>query len=624
MDVELAEVRDFLAAQEPFEALPQQVLDRLPRECAVRYARRGSVVLRQGGSSGEMYVVRSGAVDITGEGGDLVERAGPGVSFGMSHLLEAGPSRYEFLAIEDTLLLVVPGPVFLRLCREHPDFGVFFTAAHHDRLRRAVDRLQRSMRGGAVLKTSVGDLLRREPVTTTRDATIREAARVMSEEAVSSLLVMDGPRLVGILTDRDLRRRVVAAGVDPGAPVETVMTPDPHTAGEREVAFEALMRMLDRNIHHLPVTSVDGQVRGLVTSTDLARLERANAVHLAGDIARQSDLAGLVTLARRIPVVLEQLVAEDATADDMGRVVTSLGDALGRRLLALAEAELGPPPVPYAWVVLGSQARREQGLGSDQDSAIVVSDELDQAGPEAAAWFGALAERVTEGLLACGYPTCPGDVMASNPQWRMSLTGWQHQFTRWARAPQPEAVLNAAIFYDMRALHGDERLVDRLRDTALSQAAGSQLLQGYLAKQALAQRPPLGFFRGFAVAKGGDHRDRVDFKAGGVGTITQLARVHALANRVPLLNTRSRLAAVAEAGGLAASSAEELADAWEFLAYLRLRHQAQQVREGLPPDNWVRPADLSGFEQRHLRDAFQVVRAAQQGLAQRLRLAWLE
>jgi len=620
MDGELTEVAEFLVGHAPFRELPRPLLAALIRRSTLRYVRRGTRILSVGEPNEVMYVLRSGAVDITDGDGGLVERSDPGASFGMSTLVERAPSRYDFTAIEDSLLLVVPEEAFRHTCARDPAFESFYTSAHAARLRRAVGTLHVADRGGAVLRTTLGDLVRRPPVAVSPATSVRAAAQLMVRERVSSVLVIDGERLAGIVTDRDLRSRVVAAGLDHEEPVVGVMTPQPVTAHADALAFEALMEMVDRTIHHLPVVDTAGRVTGLVSSTDLMRLEHNNPVYLVADLARARDLPALAELATRIPVILEQLVAEDATARDMGRVVTALGDALERRLLTMAEEELGPPPVPYCWVVLGSQARHEQGLASDQDNALVLSDE---AGPEHDAYFAELAARVSAGLEACGYPPCPGEVMATNPRWRATLSTWREHFATWIDTPEPEAVLNGSIFFDLRPLHGDARLVEGLRADVLARTRRGGLFVAYLAQHAVERRPPIGFFRGLVLEKEGRHRDTLDLKSGGTAAVVELARVHALLNGRSEVNTHARLGAAVDAGSLSPGLGAELQDALEFVAYLRLRHQGRAVRAGREPDNFVDPGDLTDFELRHLRDAFRIVRSAQQALGQRLPLGSL-
>lgn len=616
MDEEITEVAGFLSGHEPFRDLPSGLLNSLVRQLSIRYARRGTRILSVGEANSVMWVLRSGAVDITDPEGTLVERSDPGTSFGMSTLVERAPSRYDFTAIEDSLLIVVPETAFREMCASDAGFASFYTSAHATRLRRAVGALHATSRGGAVLRTSLRDLVRRPPVSVTPETPVRDAAQLMAQEHVSSVLVLSGGQLVGIVTDRDLRSRVLAVGRDPEIAVSAIMTPDPATASAEALAFEAIMEMVDRSIHHLPVLEA-GRVTGLVSSTDLMRLEHNNPVYLVADIRAAADAESLVPLGARIPRIVEQLVAEDASAQDIGRVVTALGDAIERRLLTLAEADLGAPPVPYCWVVLGSQARREQGLSSDQDNALVISDELV---PEHDAYFAALAARVTSGLAATGYPLCDGEVMATNPRWRTTVSGWRTHFAMWLDTPEPKAVLNGSIFFDMRPLHGDHKLVDDMRADVVARARHADLFLAYLARHAVARRPPIGFFRGLVLEKEGEHRDTLDLKSGGVAAVVELARVHALLNGLTEVNSQVRLEEAIRRGSLSNELGAELQDAWEFVAYLRLRHQGHQVRAGREPDNFIDPSVLTDFERRHLRDAFRIVRTAQQALGQRLPL----
>ena len=613
MGVELLEVRDFLAQHAPFDMLPPAALDQVPRQCTLRYARRGTVVLDVGERGEGLYLVRSGAVDVVDEAGGLVERVGTGVAFGMSSLLEGRPTRYRCMATEDTLLLVLPPELFETLAREHPGFASFYAATHHDRLARAIRNLQQTASGSTVLGTPVQDLVTHAPVSTAPGATIEEAAAAMRKEGVSCVLVVDEGDLTGIVTDRDLRNRVLAVGLDPRRPVRDVMTSPVLTLREEAATFEALLEMVSHSIHHLPVVDNHATAVGVVTTTDLVRLENSNPVYLAADIGRQTTLAAVVEQARKIPTVLEQLVDQDVSAAGIGRVVTALGDAVRRRLVALVEAELGPPPAPYAWVVLGSVAREEEALSADQDHALVLAE------PDHDYWFTRLAHRVTEVLVECGWPRCPGDVMATNPRWRLTVDQWRQHFAAWSAEPDPESVLHAAIFHDMRHLSGDPRLTEQVRRMAASYT--SPRLLGHLSAHALRVRPPLGFFRGFVLERGGEHRDTLDIKRA-ISAVVQLARVHALRSGSTALPTHSRIADAADAGLIDEETAADLADALELMSYRRMYHQVAQARAGERPDNHLAPSDLTERERRHLKDAFGIVRSAQQQLANRLSLGF--
>jgi CBS domain-containing protein len=382
---------------------------------------------------------------------------GVGTCIGGAALAAGRPQPVTVQAIEDTLVLACPAAVFHELCERHAEFASFFEH-RAGRLREAVIRQRQQHATGsdrAVLQSSVGDLVRRAPVTVRADETIVKATRLMSAERISSVMVTDGERLVGILTDRDLRTRVLAAGADSGAPVSTVMTPDPTTSRPDALALEALLELVRRNIHHLPVVE-DGRPIGIITATDLLRLQQASPVFLVGDIAKAPDVATVAELATRLQWVVAGVIRQGISAHDAGRVVTTVGDAIEQRMLALAEAELGPPPIPYAWLTLGSRARYEQALGPDQDHALVLHDDYRSQphGP----YFHDLAERVTSGLETVGYPRCRGDKMATNPTWRQPLATWTDHVARWVHAPTPEAVLSASVFFDLRHQYGDPEL----------------------------------------------------------------------------------------------------------------------------------------------------------------------
>lgn len=613
MDVELHEVRDFLAVNPPFDQLPDAVLDELPALMTTRYVQRGEEILTLGEPNDEFYVIRSGAIDLRDEGDNLVERAAEGSSMGTVTLVDGDPSTFRAVASEDTLVLVMSGPDWHRLAGSNTAFREFFLGQRRERVRGALRNAHLADSGMAVLRTRAKDMVRHAIVETTADASVREAARIMADRNVSSILVMDGPRILGIVTDRDLRKRVVAAGLDTSDSVSSVMTPDPTVVAAEAVAFEVLLLMMDGQIHHLPVVE-SGRPIGVITSTDLVRLEHANPVYLVRDIATQADVAGVAKVTSRLPQTVTRLVSQDATADDIGKVVTAVADSVVRKIIALAEADLGRPPAPYCWMVLGSQARGESALGSDQDNAIILADD---AGPEGERYVAALAEKVVAGLEQCGYPRCEGDVMATNPRWRQSLSGWRKEFSRWLHEPTSDALLNAAIFFDARALAGDTTLFTDLYRGVQAQAQKSGRFLGLMAAQAVRHEPPLGFFRGFVLQKEGEHKDTLNLKWGGIGAVQETARVLALAAGSPAMRTHDRITDAANAHLLTHETATDLSDAYEFISYVRLEHQAKAVLDGRSPGNHVNPDTLSSLDRRHLRDAFGVVRTVQGQVAQR-------
>lgn len=614
MDVELIEIQEFLSSHPPFDLLPADVLGQLPKRLSIRYFRRGSVFPPADADAPYLYIVRRGAVELRDEQGDLLGKLAEGDLYDSACCADSQVGGQTGNTSEDTLAYLLPITELSRLQAAHPDFAEHFERSVTNRLRRALDRITEGPASGAGLMTvQVGDLLGRAPVAATPETSIQEAARIMSEHRVSSLLVMDADRLAGMVTDRDLRSRCIAAGLPTDRPVREIMTDRLHTVDAGTLGFRALITMTRLNVHHLPVLD-DGRVAGVLSTTDLTRFQSANSVYLVGDVHKARDLETLVQISSKLGELQVQLVSSGATADHVGQAISAVTDAITLRLLEMAESELGSPPVPYAWLVCGSQARREQSSHSDQDNALLIAD---HAKPKDDAYFAALAERVNDGLNACGFVYCPGDVMAKNPKWRQSLRIWKKYFTTWIERPDPMSLMLSSVFFDLRPLRDPEGLFEEIHDTVLAHSRANRIFIAYLAANALKHRPPLGFFRNFVLIHGGEHDHTFDIKHRGIVPIIDLARVYALSAGLDEINTLERLRAAADTSAVSQEGAANLVDAAEFIGTLRLRHQAGQLRRGEKADNFLSPDSLSPLERGHLKDAFLLINTMQESIGQR-------
>jgi CBS domain-containing protein len=357
------------------------------------------------------------------------------------------------------------------------------------------------------------------------------------------------------------------------------------------------------------------RVIGMVTATDLLQRHSTSAVHLVGDVYKRNTVEEMAEISATVPELLVNLVSSGATAQSAGHIITAVGEAITCRLLQLGEEQFGPPPIPYAWIVCGSQARNEQTAHSDQDNGIILDDSYDEASH--GEYFVQLANFVCDGLNACGYVYCPGDIMAKTDKWRQPLAKWKGYFRNWIDEPEPKALMHASIFFDMRCLYGQSELFEELHAYQLQKSSGNRIFLAFMAGNALQHTPPLGFFRNFVLEKGGEHDHTLNLKHNGVVPIIDLARVYALAGGSPAVNTYDRLRAALHSREISHGSAEDLLDAFEFISHVRLENQARQVRAGGTANNFVSPQELSHFERNHLKDAFSVVRTLQQTLAQR-------
>lgn len=614
MTVELAEIADFLSHTRPFSDLTDEERATIPPLLTLRYARRGTEIIRAGADNNSCFIIRSGMVDLFDPAGTLLDRRDVGDHFGYSTLLSSDPSLYTMTAVEDCVFLVISKEVFNQLNDQFVEVRRYY-GGENARIRAVASKL-RSTAASESLRTRVADLMETSLVTCSADATVQEAAQIMTERNVSSLLVMDSADanqspLVGIITDRDLRRRVLAEAKPAATLVSEVMTGNPETISPDLLVFEAMLLMAERGYHHLPVH--DGtRVVGMIVIGDLLRSLHTDPVYATATLARKSDISEIAEIAQNARRIVGRFIDRGDSGEEVAKLLTAVADAVTRRLVTLAEEKLGPPPVSYAFAVLGSHGRGEMGLASDQDNALVLADDYDTDAH--ADYFAALSDEICTNLDRVGYPLCPGDMMASNPAWRMTKSQWLHAFHGWITAPEAEALLHAQTFFDMRGVAGDVQLVEELRAAYLPLAQGSQRLHAHLAKLAAWREPPLGFFRGLVLEKGGEHAETLDIKKGGTAAVVQMARLFAVAAGLPQLSTRERLAASAGAGSVSRQGAQDLADAFEFLCTVQLHHQQAQFNAGTQPNNHIYPKRLSSLEREHLRDAFGVIRKLQQSL----------
>ena len=611
MEVELIEIRQFLEQRSPFNYLGQELLDQLPKDIEIRYLRRGG---RFPPKEGFLYVVRSGAIKILDSSGELCEKLAEGDIYSVTCQLVNLSQCDHGEAVEDTLLYMLSCDRLKALCRESKSFGEHFSATVKDRLRAAVTTTQESDDPAvAAMMVEIGSLIRKDPITIEAGTSIRATAALMSNRDVSSVMILNDGKLVGLVTDRDLRKRCVAIGLTGNEPIDQIMTPDPKTIDASTLTAQALMTMTRMRFHHLPVMQ-HGKLVGMVTATDLANHQSANSAYLAADVRKAKSVTDLVEVSKRLPSLHLHLANASVTARHIGEAVSCLTDSITGRLLEMAEAKLGPPPVPYVWMAGGSQARHEQSSHSDQDNALLLSDDVQ---PEHDEYFSALARFVSDGLAECGFVYCPGDAMATNPQWRKPLKVWMGYFDRWIQSPEPKSVMLSSIFFDLRPVKGRIELFTPLQQNILKKSQENRIFLAYMMANAMSHRPPLGFFRQFVLERGGEHDDTLDLKHRGIVPITDMARVLALSLGKEPVNTVERLRACAGTNVLSADMAENLEDALEFIASLRIQHQAQQIKRGQKADNYVPPGELSELEREHLKHAFRVIQTMQESMVKR-------
>jgi CBS domain-containing protein len=608
----------FLSQVPPFQFLEGSVLRDVARHLTLEFYPKGSVILHQDGTVSEsLRIIQKGVVKITlrpkGGGEDVVvDYRERGESFGLVSVM-GGHQKTTILAIQDTICYLLPKPKLQELMVSHPAITEYLLQFH---LTKYVEMTSREIQGKSLFLGSsdhllftaqVGEICRQGATIVLPSATARQVARRLVEDKQSAALVV-GPNgwPIGIVTDSDLRSRIVAEGRSVDVPVTQIMSSPVVMVDAADPCFEVVLRMLQGNIHHVAVTH-EGTLKGVITNHDFMVLQGRSPLAFSEDIERQTTLAGLAPVSQKALTIVGALLREGARAASIIRILSEINDRVVRKVLEIAERELGPPPVLYCWLALGSEGRKEQTFRTDQDNAIVYADGTEIQQAKAAEYFRRFSVFMRSGLIRCGFEACPANFMASNPDWCQPLSVWKRYFSSWVSEPTPEAVLKSLVFLDFRPLHGDESLAWEMRDHLIKKVPEYPAFLGFLANMLARNRPPIGFFGSVAVERSGEHKDGLNLKIKGVAPLVDIARLFSLEKGVRAASTMERLEGLRGTTSLISELVDELEDAFEFMTLLRIHHQCRQMEEGKPIDNFIRLDALSSLEKQSLKNTFRLV-----------------
>jgi CBS domain-containing protein len=590
----------YVRATAPFGGLPAPLFEAAARALDVAFHPAGTWLARAGGRPFEhLHVIRKGVVRLERDG-QTIQVLEEGEVFGYTSLL-AGKATIDVLVEEDLVAYRIPAAVFRRLLSDAAFAGHFAAGLS--------ERLKASLAQSPVatfppdLTLDVRQVLREHAVWVDAGATVGEVARRMRDARVTSVLVRGDP--IAIATDRDLRNRVLAEGLGPEAPVASIATPSPRTVATGTPIHEAWAELLRAGVHHLPVVE-RGEIVGVLTATDLLRCSAQGPMAVLRRVERLASRERLAGYGQTVAEMASALLAGGLDATIIAGFVARLNDTLLARIVRMAESETGPAPVPWAWLALGSEGRKEQTLLTDQDNALAWADE----GDAERAWFERFVERIAADLRTAGFPECPGGYMAA--RWMGPLGEWTRRFASWIDAPSPASLLQAAIFLDFRRVAGALDVAPL--EAALTAAPSRPVFLRFLARAALEFRPPPAL----VLRLKGD-ASTVDLKAHGIAPVVLLARCYGLELGGRARSTLERIEAAAAAGNLSAEVHANVADAYRFLVGQRLRLQLRALAAGRPAGHAVALADLPAVERSRLKDALRAVRGFQEAGAHHFR-----
>jgi CBS domain-containing protein len=601
------DIAEFLQEHPPFDTLDEETLERVAASAEIEFHAAGTAILDSAEETSQFaYVVRRGSVELVIDG-RLLDLLGEGEMFGFASLLEQGPLGFVARPAEDTLVYRIPASE-IRPVLERPD---------------AVRYVARSMNKGVRLLAGhepqpvptpagrrVRELIRAAPLVCPPDTTVQDAARRMIEAGVTCTVVDLGDRL-GIVTDRDIRTRVVAAGAGPDTRLSEVMSAPAWTVAGERTGTEALLEMLDHGVRHLPVLDAGRRLIGVLDDVDLMASERRAPFRLRALIARSQDVEAVARAASELRQTAIALHDAELPAAAISRAIASIHNSVTRRLIDLAHADLGPAPVPYTWLATGSFGRFEPFPSSDVDTALAWEGPDDD--DELRGWMRTFAARVLGSLSAAGFQSDDKGAVASSPLFARSIEGWKLAARSWVEHPdRGRGLMLLCVAVESDPVSGATAVAEHLAD-AFARSPDRELLLHWLAAAALAERPPTGFRRHRVLFWTGERKE-LDIKKAGLIPIEALARWSGLAAGVGAASTRARLEASEAAGTLDREDAAILRDAFELVCELRMEHQVEQLRAGGLPDNLIQPESLAPLTRTALKEAFRAVAAVQRGI----------
>lgn len=634
----------FLRSVSPFDTLDTNELIHLVSRMEMAFFPRGQRILNKGDSDVRyMYIIQQGAARLSlpsdRDEEILVDVRGEGDYFGAISILEDKPAMFDISAHQDLIALLLPAEEMKQLVSRYPVFYRYFDSS----LARTIQTVRQSAEfqqprpiGQMAINLDmfmtgkrVADLMSKNVLTCAPDVSVRTAARLMAQHRVSSIVITGNSRYpIGILTDNDLRTKVLAADVSPEVAVAEIMSQPVHTVAPNAYAFDVLLSLSRHGVRLLVVVE-DSRMVGIISEHDLQMETGTSPVQVIGEIERTTSLDILIDLRPKIDRVLEMLLRQGGPVKPLVALVTELNDRLTLRILKLVEQQmehegLGRAPVPYGWMVFGSEGRMEQTLHTDQDNALFFSNVSAGDEAECKMWFLKFSERVVDCLVRSGIPGCPGDIMASNPRWCQPEDRWQATFLQWITEPNPHTLLMASIFFDFRPVYAGTQFPYILQDLLLKAIRKNRLFIRFMAKIALSNRPPMSLLKRFVVEKSGEHKNKFDLKMRGLTPVVDAARVLSLDLGIKTQNTLDRLAEINRRGVIDGEFYADLREAYDFIVYLQISRHLDALAKGKEPDNFIDPESLNSLQRKMLKESFAVVRRLQETIEFRFQTKLVE
>jgi CBS domain-containing protein len=630
-------VFEFLARTMPFSELDRTTLENLSRECILDHFAKGTVIFKQDVTDiTHVHLIQTGGVKVSMTTEEKVvtlkEYGGEGASFGASSIAARKKAEFNVEAVEDTFCVLIPREIFQFLVDLTPRLAAYYDEHISEDMMGVVyselrtEKVSLRTEGALHLfNTRVMDIVKNQPEVVEASATVRQLGDLMAKQGSGSVLVRDpSGKVVGMVTNLDLRTKVVAQGLDYGASVDRIMSSPVKTVPALAFCFEALVTMIQEQVDYLAVEHRK-EIVGVINAPDMMVHLGSSPLYLFREISAQRTIQGLYGLSKMVPSLVRNLLESGARAASVTQMLTVFSDNLLNRILKLLIESFGDPPCSFCWLGLGSEGRREQTFRTDQDNALLYESVLDSKSQKAAQeYFLAFAAQAVEHLEKSGNPRCKNNFMSSNPRWCKDLGSWLKCFDEWIVTPMPPDIFLSTIFFDFRPVAGSASLAEELRTNVLRRAERYPQFLKYFIKYFLLNEPPVTFYADLVVEKDDAKIELLDLKTRTLTPFVEFARIMSLKHGISETNTLERFRLLADNGHIPIDLYTDASQAYEFDAHLALVHQLGMVEAGRKPDNFVSPAELSELERKTLQFSFSVIERLMAHVRDEFRLTSLQ
>lgn len=598
----------FLKETYPFNLLPDKEIKYIENNFKLDYVEKSEIFIKEGIKADNLAIILKGSFALKKDR-KIVEILEKGDVVGDTSIIFDDPMTFKVEALESSIIGLLPKEIFKELLQKHPEFKDYFTKTTIEKLAEGYKYLQPEI--DDISLNLIKKLSLKPAIFCNNDDVILEVAKKMSEKNLSFCLVGNSENLEGIITDKDLKDKVLAKGENPyEVKAKNIKTYPVETISSDNFVFEAVLKMIKLNVKRLPVIE-NNKVIGVIEDRDIFIKQSRNILNFINQIEKENSIENLKEIYLNTQEAIANVFNTGKDIEIIQKYISEINDKLVEKAINLVLENYNNVP-DFAFLVLGSEGRKEQTITTDIDNAIAFANKKDKD------LILKIGEDINSILLKIGFPRCPGNIMTSNPQWVKSIDDWKAQIENWFSNSYAENIMTSSIFFDFRVVYGNKKLENELRNFIFKEIKSYRNFLVAMAMKSLEIEPPLGFFKDFIVEKSGEHKDELDIKKGGIFPITQGIRVLALENHIPDTNTIDRLRKLESKLGKNLSS--ELIEAFKFLQTLRLKTQIEKLKLGKLPDNYINPSNLSKMEKDLLKDSFKIIKKFQEALGIHFRI----